>query len=313
MTITKAPTVPLYVLCGPLGSGKTTLLMRLLQYWREQGKRVAVLMNEAGEVSLDGPRAAMKAVAVYDITGGCVCCNARPDILAGLRELAEWHRAEVVILECSGLAHVEEIINAVTDPLCQALVHLAKVIALVQPATGQKSRSIGTRFAEVIRYADDIVLNKRDLVPPEDWERFRRALVRDNRAARLWQTAHAAVDVKAMLDFQGRVPIPTGTRVSFGAPGGHPLVVTLRLPCPMHRGRFTRWFGALPEGLERVKGLCRFSDSEALHEVQYASPVTRWVGTIQLPVEPEHVMVLIGQHYDLGQCRAELHACLSGA
>lgn len=71
------PTVPLYVLCGPLGAGKTTLLMRLLEYWREQGKRVGVLMNEAGEVSFDGPRAAMKAVAVYDITGGCVCCDAR--------------------------------------------------------------------------------------------------------------------------------------------------------------------------------------------------------------------------------------------
>ena len=48
--------VPFYILCGSLGAGKTTLLMRLLEFWNRQNQRVGVLMNEAGEISIDGPR-----------------------------------------------------------------------------------------------------------------------------------------------------------------------------------------------------------------------------------------------------------------
>lgn len=49
--------IPFYILCGSLGAGKTTLLMRLLEHWKVNGQRAGVLMNEAGTVSIDGPRA----------------------------------------------------------------------------------------------------------------------------------------------------------------------------------------------------------------------------------------------------------------
>ncbi|MDZ4853528.1 MAG: GTP-binding protein [Nitrospirota bacterium] len=312
MMTTKPSPVPLYVLCGPLGAGKTTLLMQLLKYWQGQGKRVGVLMNEAGEISLDGPRAALVATAVCDITGGCACCDARADILGGLKELVVTHRAEIIVLECSGMANVEDLVDAVTDPLCQALVVLTKVIALVQPVPVSAHRAIGTRFADLVRYADDIILNKQDLYAPSDWERFRAALVRDNRVARLWQTTKAEVEVGILLKPRPRLRASAGRAISFGAPPRHPLVVTIRLPRPIHRHRFTKWFNALPEEIERAKGLCRFTDSDALHEVQYASPATRWVGIIRLPVEPDHAMVLIGRDYDLDRCRVGLRACLSG-
>ena len=60
--------IPFYVLCGALGAGKTTLLMRLLEYWKSQGKKTGVLMNEAGEVSIDGPRAGTIAEPASDCT-----------------------------------------------------------------------------------------------------------------------------------------------------------------------------------------------------------------------------------------------------
>ena len=87
MTMTEAARPPLYVLVGPLGAGKTTLLMRLLAFWNGIGKRVGVLMNEAGMVSLDGAYAGALSAAVRNITGGCVCCDARDGIGEGLAEL----------------------------------------------------------------------------------------------------------------------------------------------------------------------------------------------------------------------------------
>ncbi len=82
--MTEAASVPLYVLAGPLGAGKTTLLMRLLAFWCDAGTRVGVLMNEAGAISLDGAHAGALAAAVRNITGGCVCCDARDGIGEGL-------------------------------------------------------------------------------------------------------------------------------------------------------------------------------------------------------------------------------------
>lgn len=312
--MTDSAPVPLYILCGPLGAGKTTLLLRLLEHWGARGTRVGVLMNEAGAISVDGARAAMLAPLVRNMTGGCVCCDAREEILKGLLELVSEQQSEVVILECSGMANIEDVVEAVTDSQCRALVTLTKVIAVVEPVVMQIDRTIGTRYTGLVRYADEIVLNKQDLYAPLHWERFRAALVRDNRQARLWQTTSAGLSLAALLaPRHRRTQIIAGANVSFGSPRRHPMVVTVPLPRPMNRGRFAAWFKRLPEGVERAKGLCRFSDSEDLYEVQFSSPVTRWVGIVRLQHEPDPALVLIGRDYDQVRCCRTLQDCLCPA
>lgn len=137
--MTEPAKVPLYLLGGPLGAGKTTLLLRLLAYWKSQGMQVGVLMNEAGAISVDGAHAAPLAAAVWNMTGGCVCCDARDSVLAGLTELVAQRSVDIVVLECSGIADIEEVIDAVTDPPCLALTMLAKVIAVIEPAVPSTS------------------------------------------------------------------------------------------------------------------------------------------------------------------------------
>jgi G3E family GTPase len=95
--------IPFYILCGSLGAGKTTLLMRLLEHWKSQGKRAGVLMNEAGEVSIDGPRAGTIAEQVMNLAGGCVCCDTKEDLSWGIAQLVLDYESDVIILECSGM------------------------------------------------------------------------------------------------------------------------------------------------------------------------------------------------------------------
>ncbi|MBX3321229.1 MAG: hypothetical protein KF890_15235, partial [Nitrospira sp.] len=121
--------IPFYVLCGSLGAGKTTLLMRLLEYWKTQGRRAGVLMNEAGSVSIDGPRAGTLAEQVMNLAGGCVCCDTKEDLSWGVAQLVRDHGSEVLILECSGLADPAEVIDAVTDAYTARLARLDRVIA----------------------------------------------------------------------------------------------------------------------------------------------------------------------------------------
>jgi len=96
--------VPFYVLCGSLGAGKTTLLMRLLEFWNSQGHKVGVLMNEAGEVSIDGPRAGTIAEQVLNLAGGCICCDTKDDLAWSITQLVQDYQSTVIVLECSGMA-----------------------------------------------------------------------------------------------------------------------------------------------------------------------------------------------------------------
>ena len=118
--------VPFYILCGSLGAGKTTLLMRLLEHWKSQGKRAGVLMNEAGEISIDGPRVGTIAEQVMNLAGGCVCCDTKEDLSWGLAQLVRDYESELIVLECSGLADPVEVIkqfvpNALQMELCYLL------------------------------------------------------------------------------------------------------------------------------------------------------------------------------------------------
>ena len=78
--------------------------MRLLEYWKREGRRAGVLMNEAGEISIDGPRAGTLAEQVMNLAGGCICCDTKEDLSWGLAQLVRDYHSDVVILECSGLA-----------------------------------------------------------------------------------------------------------------------------------------------------------------------------------------------------------------
>ncbi len=310
MTMTEAVRAPLYVLAGPLGAGKTTLLMRLLAFWNDIGKRVGVLMNEAGAVSLDGAHAGASASAVRNITEGCVCCDARGGIGEGLTELVGQQQVDVVVLECSGIAAIEDVIEAVTDPTCLALAWLEKVIAVIEPTVPPAGRPIGSRYTTLVQYADEVIVNKQDLYSAAEQERFRTALIRDGGHARLWHVSHAAVDSVSLLQPCDRRPKRRVGNVAFGSTRAHPMVTTVPLAGPLHRGRFTEWFHNLPVGLDRVKGVCRFSGEQELYEVQYASPVTRWIGVVRFQQEPDPALVLIGRHYNHAHCHQTLQTCL---
>lgn len=105
--------------------------MRLLEYWKNQGRRAGVLMNEAGEVSIDGPRAGTIAEQVMNLAGGCVCCDTKEDLSWGIAHLVGDYGSDILILECSGLADPVEAIDAVTDLYTARLVRLERVMALL--------------------------------------------------------------------------------------------------------------------------------------------------------------------------------------
>lgn len=313
MTLTS---VPFYILCGSLGAGKTTLLMRLLEHWKAQGRRTGVLMNEAGSVSIDGPRAGTLAEQVMNLAGGCVCCDTKEDLSWGIAQLVHDHGSDVLILECSGLADPAEVIDAVTDIYTARLASLERVMALLHPVSTEESHSSAYVTTQAIRCADELILNKRDLYVPGHWERFRAGILEQNPYARLWETSHARLDVADLLAQHPSTKHTAPTNVQFsksrhGSPqraAYHPIAITIPLPGPLDRRRFLAWIKTFPKGLERAKGYFRFAQEPELQEFQYALPGQATITPLTLLDEPEPALVFIGRGYNVERLRAELLA-----
>jgi G3E family GTPase len=308
--------VPFYMLCGSLGAGKTTLLMRLLEYWHQRGLRAGVLMNEAGEISIDGPRVGTLAEQVMNLAGGCVCCDTKEDLSWGIAQLVRDYGSDLIVLECSGLADPAEVIDGVTDLYTARLARLERVIALVHPVGGSPSPSSVFVTEQAIRCADELILNKRDLYVPGHWQQFKASILARNPHARLWETTHGRVDAAALLQSEAGERHVATTNVEFGAPRSsaravyHPIATTIRLPGPLNRRRFLDWIKALPKEVERAKGFVRFAQEPELHEFQYAPPAQATVTPVMLLDEPEKAIVLIGRGYDVNRYGAELSACV---
>jgi G3E family GTPase len=310
------PPVPFYMLCGSLGAGKTTLLMRLLEYWKQKGLRAGVLMNEAGDISIDGPRVGTLAEQVMNLAGGCVCCDTKEDLSWGIAQLVRDYQSDVIVLECSGLADPAEVVDAVTDLFTARLARLERVIGLLHPIAGTQSHSNVFVTEQAIRCADELILNKRDLYVPGHWEEFKASITARNPDARVWETTHARITPAALLESVPDARQTLHTNVQFGAPPAaarphyHPIATTIRLRSPLNRERFSAWVQTLPREVERAKGYFRFVNEPELQELQYAPPGEATITPLMLLDEPENAIVLIGRGYDVERCEAELLACV---
>ncbi len=307
--------IPFYILCGSLGAGKTTLLMRLLEHWKAQGHRAGVLMNEAGSVSIDGPRAGTLAEQVMNLAGGCVCCDTKEDLSWGVAQLVRDYASDVLILECSGLADPAEVVDAVTDAYTARLATLERVIALLHPISTEESHSSAYVTTQAIRCADELILNKRDLYVPGHWEGFRAGILEQNPYARLWETSHARLDVANLLSPHPSTRSTTPTNVHFSkSPKAHqrmtyhPIATTVPLPGPLNRRQFLAWIKTIPKELERAKGYFRFAKEPELQEFQYALPGQATISPLTLLDEPKPALVLIGRGYDVDRLRDALLA-----
>lgn len=160
--------VIVYVLSGFLGSGKTTLLTKAIDHFTEAGRKPAVIMNEIGEVNLDGQLIANE-VPMSELLGGCICCSSRGDLATALKELVTEEQPDLIFIESTGIANPMEIIDEVTDASLILPVELKAVITVVDaPQLLELSRtSRGKTYRlmqEQIRCANLLLLNKADLL-----------------------------------------------------------------------------------------------------------------------------------------------------
>ncbi|MBY5364131.1 GTP-binding protein [Rhizobium leguminosarum] len=192
--------IPVTVLTGYLGAGKTTLLNRILS--ENHGKKYAVIVNEFGEIGIDNDLIVESDEEIYEMNNGCVCCTVRGDLIRVVEGLMRRPgRFDGIIVETTGLADPVPVAQTFfMDDDVRAKTELDAVVALVD-AKHLPLRLKDSREAEdQIAFADVIIINKSDLVTPEELDVIGDIVRAINPAARVYKTSRSGVDLARVLD-----------------------------------------------------------------------------------------------------------------
>lgn len=293
------------LLFGFLGSGKTTLAKHLLAE-RGRDMKTAVIVNEFGEVGVDGEILRGNNIDVVELNSGCLCCTLRGSLMLAVEELREKAKVERVIVEATGVAQPAELLETLADSARGDAFDIGPLVTVVDAFKFPKlSSMLGDFYLDQIENADVLIVNKIDLVTRDALEEVARQLREINPDAELLFTEQARVRPEALFDARPEGLLekvmaearPVGTH-SHDHDHDHehdPHAESFVVPSPASatRAGVQDFFAGLPDNVWRAKGFVRVDGEPAL--VQYAMG--------QLEITPAsagaaEAMVFIGKGMD---------------
>ena len=331
--VTAAP-VPVTLLVGFLGSGKTTLANRILSEQHDQ--RIAVIVNEFGDVGIDGQLIVSVDDNVVELRNGCLCCTVQGDLADTLQQLLVRRRQTVdaqpferIVIEASGLASPGPVLQRMlVDPALHAQVQVDGVITMAHAMHIVQQLEDNPEASEQVAYADHIIVNHCDQCKGDELAAAEAALHACNPHADIERATRAAVDVARVLRKQTWDSARVKAALAHGVVCGDHAhehahehlhtqgvgTLALRAEAPMDLQRLTRWLLSVStrrsHELMRLKGIlnCQAHDQAVVIQGVY-----QWIEVRQEAGEPPaaSVLVLIGRHLDIEDLRREWADCIA--
>src|SRR5216110_1683064 len=188
------PRTPITLITGPLGSGKTTLLRHILA---ARPAKIAIVMNEFGEIAIDAKVIEGKNVRIAELGGGCVCCSLLGEFEAAVNEIIEKIAPQQIVVETTGLAEPEALVFNIQEALPQC--RLDGVVSVVDADMLIRFPELGHTTRLQIEGADILLLNKIDLVEPVQIGALETKLREMNSTATIVRTERCQIDPELLF------------------------------------------------------------------------------------------------------------------
>jgi G3E family GTPase len=157
---------------------------------RASGKKLAVLINEFGEIGIDGRIIKGEHTRLIELAGGCVCCELAGEFVAAVNELLDKYQPDMIVLEATGVAEADALVYEVEDDL--PMVRLNCVICIVDGWAGTRYPQVGYVGRMQLQQADIILINKVDLITPGQIGEITEQVRNYNKTAAIIVTEHCA-------------------------------------------------------------------------------------------------------------------------
>jgi G3E family GTPase len=322
----ESTTASVVLLSGFLGAGKTTLLRRILS-WEGDLTGTVVIVNEFGQVGIDGTLLRDAGSDMVELTSGCICCTLSADLKQSLKRILARFDPERVLIESSGVADPGAIAEALTDAAIAERMRLEKTITVLDADFWEAREAFGPLFYNQLEMADLILLNKVDLVPAGKIPLFLDEMHDLLPRCQVVPTVHCGVDPdtlwskparKAKIDLK---PIdffqPSPLRDESAEENAHPhqhvdasnyVTFTYESEERMDEARFQAFVQALPFELFRMKGPVRFADRCVMvNHVGGRCEIVPW------PDENRTLLAFIGWNLSGETFLQQLNQCTIGA
>ena len=311
--------IPVVILTGFLGAGKTTLLNRILT--APHGHRIAVVINEFGEVGIDHHLIVASEEEIFQMNNGCICCTVQGDLLRVLLQLVERRETfDYLVVETSGLADPTVIVQTLLlDERIRLDFELQAVVTVVDGMHVEQQLGSHHEAREQIACADAILLNKTDLITPEEADALAARLGELNPTARVNPTRNAEVDIGELLEMRA-----FDLEAKRHAAGNghhhehHPSIQTVSFvqPGDLNKTRLSHWFRSVlaEKGADilRMKGILNMHGDS--HQFVFHGVHSMFEGRLGREWEEDEErlnrLVFIGRDLDGEALQSGLKTCL---
>jgi G3E family GTPase len=330
--------IPAYILVGFLGSGKTTVLSHLLEWCVEQELKAGLIINEYGDVSIDGEALRQEGLPMLEVSAGCICCTASEELVPALLDLASKPEVDLILLEATGLADPLDLLDTLTEPQLWEHVEIGGIISVIDSQRFTQLADDLVLARHQVEYADVLVMNKCDLIDQQWQEALLASLPTLAPQARIFlaEDGLPTEGVAALLSHALEVGRKRQPEHAERTPDQHAHhhhhegheehehdascahehgeahssmhTVSFMLQQPLQKAWFTRFLEELPPTIYRAKGFVTFTGESGAYLFQY---VPGYVILKQFPVRDQAMLrgVFIGTHLEQDWLTTQLAAC----
>jgi G3E family GTPase len=314
------PRLPATVITGFLGSGKTTLVKHILT--NQQGVRTAVIVNELGEIGIDGELIVSADDDMVELANGCICCSSNNDFLdAVFRILDRAPGVDSLVVETTGVADPLPVVLTLLRSELRDRLRLDSIVTVADAASFCLEQFDSKAARNQLRHGDVVLLNKCDLAGAERLHALEGTIRTLAPGARILRTTHCRVSLPLILSaglFQSDRFVAGHDHATWhdhdhdhlAADGFEALSFTSERPFAVHK--FQDFLERLPDNIYRAKGLISIAENDTCYVFHLVAK--RFSLDASASDGPaENKLVLIGRNLDRAHLRGQLEACLASA